>query len=168
MKKHNRDDLGLSVLWVNERNLKYDLWAVWCLLKNNPTHSSAEDIEVHQQIFKQDAKKIFKHKIQRNSVFYSSLQILLFISDIYIELSHTFAHIHFNRGDELLSDLSHETFSVSSGLCVAAVGEKEALPCAFLTEKLQCTAGRQRWNCSLALWTALLHPVQHQSSHISH
>lgn len=67
---------------------------------------------------------------------------------------------------------SHETSSVSSGLCLAAVGEKEALPWAFPTAKLECTAGRQQWGCSLALWAALLHPCaakgQVQSSYISH
>lgn len=61
---------------------------------------------------------------------------------------------------------SCETFSVSSGLCLAALGEEEALPWAFPTGKLQCTAGRQQWHCSLALWAALLHPFP-ASSHKS-
>lgn len=46
VKKHNRHDLELSVLWLNKRALKYDLSAVWCLLKKTPTHISAEDTEI--------------------------------------------------------------------------------------------------------------------------
>lgn len=73
---------------------------------------------------------------------------------------------------------SYEAFSVTSGLCLAAVREKEVFSWAA-AELLQCTAGRQQRNRFLAetaaLQAALLHPrpasshqVQLKSSHGSH
>lgn len=85
MEKHNGGDLELSLLWLNERALKHDLWTAWCSYKKKRTYTNAEDIEIVEW----NTSKIPNKEIQRKSAFYNSLEINLLVPGIYIKLPYT-------------------------------------------------------------------------------